>query len=116
MAPIASSSICAPGEDDKGHDDKPAALEKAGHPVARIVMPSIDHLGQEFFRFEIATAVAGSILGINPFNQPDVEAAKIKTRELTEAFEKTGSLPPETPVVSSTRTPISIPTTAMPNC
>ncbi|SEI20332.1 bifunctional transaldolase/phosoglucose isomerase [Tardiphaga sp. OK245] len=89
------------GEDDKGHDDKLAALEKAGHPVARIVMPSIDHLGQEFFRFEIATAVAGSILGINPFNQPDVEAAKIKTRELTEAFEKTGSLPPETPVVSS---------------
>ncbi|QND70058.1 bifunctional transaldolase/phosoglucose isomerase [Tardiphaga robiniae] len=89
------------GEDDKAHDDKLAALEKAGHPVARIVMPSIDHLGQEFFRFEIATAVAGSILGINPFNQPDVEAAKIKTRELTEAFEKTGSLPPETPVVSS---------------
>jgi transaldolase/glucose-6-phosphate isomerase len=89
------------GEDDKAHDDKLAALEKAGHPVARIVMPSIDHLGQEFFRFEIATAVAGSILGINPFNQPDVEAAKIKTRELTEAFEKTGSLPPEKPVVSS---------------
>lgn len=89
------------GEDDKAHDDKLMALEKAGHPVARIVMPSVDHLGQEFFRFEIATAVAGSILGINPFNQPDVEAAKIKTRELTEAFEKTGSLPPETPVVSS---------------
>lgn len=89
------------GEDDKGHDDKLAALEKAGHPVARIVMASIDHLGQEFFRFEMATAVAGSILGINPFNQPDVEAAKIKTRELTESFERTGSLPPETPVVSS---------------
>ncbi|WP_371420679.1 bifunctional transaldolase/phosoglucose isomerase [Tardiphaga sp.] len=89
------------GEDDKAHDDKLAALEKAGHPVARIVMASIDHLGQEFFRFEMATAVAGSVLGINPFNQPDVEAAKIKTRELTESFEKTGALPPETPVVSS---------------
>lgn len=89
------------GESDKAHDDKLAALEKAGHPVARIVMQSIDHLGQEFFRFEMATAVAGSILGINPFNQPDVEAAKIKTRELTETYEKTGSLPPETPVVSS---------------
>jgi transaldolase / glucose-6-phosphate isomerase len=89
------------GEDDKAHDDRLAALEKAGHPVARIVMASIDHLGQEFFRFEMATAVAGSILGINPFNQPDVEAAKIKTRELTESFEKNGSLPPETPVVSS---------------
>ena len=56
-------------------------------------MKSIDHIGQEFFRFEMATAVAGSVLGINPFNQPDVEAAKIKTRELTAAFEKTGSLP-----------------------
>src|SRR5690349_781882 len=49
----------------------------------------------------MATAVAGAILGINPFNQPDVEAAKIKTRELTAAFEKTGSLPAEHPVVST---------------
>ena len=70
--------------------------KQAGHPVVRIVMKSIDHLGQEFFRFEMATAVAGAILGINPFNQPDVEAAKIKTRELTGAFEKTGALPAET--------------------
>jgi transaldolase/glucose-6-phosphate isomerase len=69
--------------------------------VARIVMKSIDHLGQEFFRFEMATAVAGAILGINPFNQPDVESAKIKTRELTGAFEKAGALPDEEPVVSS---------------
>ena len=89
------------GESDASHDAKLAALEKAGHPVVRIVMKSIDHLGQEFFRFEIATAVAGSILGINPFNQPDVEAAKIKTRELTAAYEKTGSLPKEEPVVST---------------
>ena len=91
------------GEDDAAHDAKLAALEHAGHPVVRIVMKSINHIGQEFFRFEIATAVAGSILGINPFNQPDVEAAKIKTRELTAAFEKTGSLPAEKPVVSSAR-------------
>ncbi|MFO1110255.1 MAG: bifunctional transaldolase/phosoglucose isomerase [Bradyrhizobium sp.] len=89
------------GEDDAGHDAALAALEKAGHPVVKIVMQSIDHLGQEFFRFELATAVAGAILGINPFNQPDVESAKIKTRELTQAFEKTGKLPAETPVVSS---------------
>jgi transaldolase/glucose-6-phosphate isomerase len=88
-------------ENDAAHDNRLAALENAGHPVVRIVMKSIDHLGQEFFRFEIATAVAGSILGINPFNQPDVEAAKIKTRELTAAFEKTGALPPETPVMST---------------
>ena len=64
-------------------------------------MKSIDHIGQEFFRFEMATAVAGAILGINPFNQPDVEAAKIKTRELTAAFEKTGALPAEKPVIAT---------------
>ena len=64
-------------------------------------MKSIDHIGQEFFRFEMATAVAGAVLGINPFNQPDVEDAKIKTRELTAAFEKSGALPAEQPVMSS---------------
>jgi transaldolase/glucose-6-phosphate isomerase len=89
------------GETDTAHDDKTMALEKAGHPVVRIVMKSIDHIGQEFFRFEMATAVAGAILGINPFNQPDVEDAKIKTRELTAAFEKSGALPAEKPVMSS---------------
>jgi transaldolase / glucose-6-phosphate isomerase len=89
------------GESDPAHDDRLAALEKAGHPVARIVMKSIDHIGQEFFRFELATAVAGSVLGINPFNQPDVEDAKIKTRELTAAFEKSGALPAEKPAMSS---------------
>jgi transaldolase / glucose-6-phosphate isomerase len=89
------------GESDAAHEEKLAALEKAGHPVARIVVKSIEHIGQEFFRFEMAVAVAGSVLGIDPFNQPDVEAAKIKTRELTAAFEKTGSLPKEHPVVST---------------
>src|SRR5213078_1861905 len=88
-------------EPDAAHDAKLAALEKAGHPVVRIVLKSIDHIGQEFFRFEMATAVAGAMLGINPFNQPDVEAAKIKTRELTGAFEKTGALPAEKPVIST---------------
>jgi transaldolase / glucose-6-phosphate isomerase len=89
------------GDDDRAHDDKLAALEQAGHPVARIVMKSIDHIGQEFFRFEMATAVAGAVLGINPFNQPDVEDAKIKTRELTKAYEKSGALPAEEPAMSS---------------
>ncbi|MEA2861259.1 MAG: transaldolase / glucose-6-phosphate isomerase, partial [Methylobacteriaceae bacterium] len=87
-------------ENDTAHDERLAALEKAGHPVVRIVMKSVDYIGQEFFRFEMATAVAGAVLGINPFNQPDVEDAKIKTRELTAAFEKTGALPPEKPVMS----------------
>ena len=87
-------------EDDAAHDQKLTALEQAGHPLVRIVMKSIDHVGQEFFRFELATAVAGAVLGINPFNQPDVEAAKIKTRELTAAFETSGALPAEKPVIS----------------
>src|SRR6202048_3973398 len=89
------------GENDAAHDDRLAALEKAGHPVVRIVMKSIDHLGQEFFRFDMAAAGVGNIRATTPFNQPDVEDAKIKTRELTAAFEKTGALPAEKPVMSS---------------
>jgi hypothetical protein len=54
-------------------------------------------LGAEFFRWEIATAVAGAVLGIHPFDQPDVEASKVVTRELTSAFEQSGSLPAERP-------------------
>jgi transaldolase / glucose-6-phosphate isomerase len=88
-------------ESDAAHEAELGALEQAGHPVVRIVLKSIEHIGQEFFRFEMATAVAGAILDINPFNQPDVEAAKIKTRELTAAFEKSGALPRESPVIST---------------
>jgi glucose-6-phosphate isomerase len=84
---------------DAATEAKLAALEKAGHPVVRISMPDIYDLGAEFFRWEIATAVAGSIIGINAFNQPDVEASKIATRNLTSAYEKTGSLPAEKPVL-----------------
>jgi transaldolase / glucose-6-phosphate isomerase len=87
---------------DAAQDAKVAALEKAGHPVVRISMTDIYDLGQEFFRWEIATAVAGSIIGINPFNQPDVEASKIATRNLTAEYEKTGSLPAEKPLLDST--------------
>jgi len=82
---------------NKGQDAAVAALEKAGHPVVRITLPNIYNLGQEFFRWEIATAVAGSIMGINAFNQPDVEASKIETKKLTSQYEATGSLPPESP-------------------
>jgi glucose-6-phosphate isomerase len=78
---------------------KLATLEKAGHPVLRISIPDIYELGAEFFLWEIATAVAGSIIGINAFNQPDVEASKIATRNLTSAYEKSGSLPAEKPVL-----------------
>ena len=87
------------GAADPQQDAKVAAIEKAGHPVLRIAMSDIYDLGAEFFRWEIATAVAGAIIGINAFNQPDVEASKVVTRELTSEYEKTGSLRAETPVI-----------------
>ncbi len=87
------------GDPDSSQDAKVSDLENAGHPVIRIAVADTYDLGQEFFRWEIATAVAGSIIGINAFNQPDVEASKIVTRELTSAYEKTGSLPAESPVL-----------------
>ena len=75
-----------------------AAVESAGHPVVRIVINDLYDLGQAFFQWEIATAVAGSILGIDAFNQPDVEASKVVTRDLTSEYEKSGSLPAEKPI------------------
>jgi transaldolase/glucose-6-phosphate isomerase len=85
---------------DSSQDSAIDALERAGHPVIRIGVAGSHFLGQEFFRWEIATATAGAILGINPFDQPDVEASKVKTRALTEAYEKTGALPSETPILT----------------
>jgi transaldolase/glucose-6-phosphate isomerase len=87
----------------EGHADEAQraavdALAKAGHPVAKIVVKDVYDLGQEFFRWEIATAVAGSIIGINPFDQPDVEASKIKTKKLTEDYEQSQSLPKDEPI------------------
>ncbi len=86
------------GEADPAHASALDALQQAGHPVARLVLDSPDQIGQEFIRFELAIAVAGAVIGINPFDQPDVEASKVKTRELTAAFERTGALPQETPL------------------
>jgi transaldolase / glucose-6-phosphate isomerase len=85
---------------DAEQDKAVAALEAAGQPVVRIIVHDPMQLGQEFFRWEMATAVAGSIIGINPFDQPDVEASKLKTRELTTAYDQTGKLPPEQPFAS----------------
>ena len=82
---------------DDSQDARVEAIAAAGHPVVHISVADVYRLAQEFFRWEIATAVAGSIIGINPFNQPDVEASKIETRKLTESYEQSGSLPPETP-------------------
>src|ERR1700730_16601715 len=85
---------------DPAQDEAVDAIAKAGHPVIRIALADIYNLGQEMFRWEIATAVAGSVIAINAFNQPDVEASKIATRKLTTEYEKTGSLPAESPIYS----------------
>lgn len=115
VIPVDREPICSPdvaGQDrlfiycrlqskaDKEQDAAVDALENAGQPVVRIALKDIYDLGQEFFRWELATAVAGSIIGINAFDQPDVEASKIETRKLTSEYETKGSLPPESPLCS----------------
>ena len=84
---------------DQQQDSQIDALKNAGQPVVTIDVADVYDLGQEFFRWEIATAVAGSIIGINAFNQPDVEASKVATKQLTAEYEKTGKLPPEAPML-----------------
>ena len=81
-----------------GNTDLNAAYEQvtaAEHPAVKVTLETIDNLSQEFFRWEFATAVAGAIMQINPFNQPDVESAKIEARKITDEYEQTGSLPEE---------------------
>lgn len=84
---------------DTEQDTCIASLEHSGQPLVRIRIPDIYDLGAEFFRWEFATAVAGAIIGINPFNQPDVEASKAAARRFTTEFEQTGHLPAETPLI-----------------
>jgi glucose-6-phosphate isomerase len=87
------------GTADSSQDARVAAIEAAGHPVIHIEMEDLYEIFGQFFTWEVATAVAGSGMGINPFNQPDVESAKIETRALTEAYEKTGKLAERKPVL-----------------
>jgi transaldolase / glucose-6-phosphate isomerase len=84
-------------EPDPAQEAFVAGLRAAGQPLVTIHMSDPVTIGQEFFRWEIATAVAGAVMGINPFDQPDVEASKIETRKLTTAFEQTGALPADEP-------------------
>jgi transaldolase / glucose-6-phosphate isomerase len=83
---------------DAVQDRAVTELERVGHPVVRIGVDDPYDLGEEFFRWEIATAAAGCILGIHPFDQRDVEASKNVTRRLTAEYERTGALPAETPI------------------
>ncbi len=81
------------GAEDANLDGRAAALERAGHPVATITLADTLDLGGEFFRWEMATAVAGALLGINPFDEPNVKESKDLTKELLDRFEKEGALP-----------------------
>jgi transaldolase/glucose-6-phosphate isomerase len=83
---------------DAGQDAAVAALEAAGQPVVRIVVAEPYAIGAEFFRWQFAAAVAGSVLGLNPFDQPDIEGSKVATRKHTSEFEKSGAMAAESPL------------------
>ena len=72
------------------------ALREAGHPVVQLQLDDDWSLAQELFRWEVATAVAGSVMKLNPFDQPDVEASKIETRAVTDKVEAGEPLPAPT--------------------
>jgi transaldolase/glucose-6-phosphate isomerase len=84
---------------DDSQDAAVEALVRAGRPVLRLDLADTYDLAGEFVRWEVATAVAGAVMHINPFDQPDVEASKNETRTLTTNYEATGQLPGETPAV-----------------
>ncbi|MCX5828247.1 MAG: transaldolase, partial [Deltaproteobacteria bacterium] len=87
--------------EDNRYNDLLAVLRQAGHPVMELSMEEPYALGGQIFRWEMATAVAGQRLGINPFDQPDVEAAKVLARQMVAAYRNKGKLPEEMPVRST---------------
>jgi transaldolase/glucose-6-phosphate isomerase len=80
-------------QDDDSQDADLAVLEAAGHPVVRINLHDAYDLGGQFFVWEFATAVAGQRLSINPFDQPNVESAKVQARSMIAEYKERGSLP-----------------------
>jgi transaldolase/glucose-6-phosphate isomerase len=86
-----------------GTDRAVDAIAAAGHPVLRITLADRHAIAGEFVRWSVATAVAGSLLAVNPFDQPDVEAAKVAARRLVDDFEASGRMPADTPLVRDAR-------------
>ncbi len=78
---------------DHTYDAEVEALENAGHPIVRMHLSDLYELGGQFFLWEMATAVAGYRMGINPFDQPNVESAKVLAREMVSAYQEEGKLP-----------------------
>jgi len=89
------------GESHGEQDTKLDVMEKAGHPVVRVDLPDLINLGAQFFLWEMATAVAGSLLGINAFDQPNVQESKDFTKALLDGFKQTNRLPEEEPLLVS---------------
>jgi transaldolase/glucose-6-phosphate isomerase len=80
-------------KDDSTYDAQVAAIGESGYPVVRILLTDLYDLGGQFFLWEMATAVAGYQLEINPFDQPNVEAAKVLAREMVSTYHESGQLP-----------------------
>ncbi len=88
--------------DQRGRDEL-ARLQQAGHPVVRLRLRNRYDLGGQFYLWELATAVAGQRLGINPFDQPNVEAAKVLARQMVARYKSEGALPAEAPALAGDR-------------
>jgi glucose-6-phosphate isomerase len=87
-------------QNESSQDNVMNELTSAGHPTARVVLKDEYDLGAEFFRWELATAVTAHFLQVNPFDQPNVEAAKVKAKGMIKAFQDEGELPALSPILS----------------
>ena len=85
---------------DPGDQGRLAALQRAGHPLLRLRLRDRYDLGGQLFLWEMATAVAGQRLGVNPFDQPNVDAAKVLARQLVADYKVGGTLPAEPPALT----------------
>jgi len=92
--------LCLDGDESDEYDDAVDALMDAGHPVITLPLDDAYDLGGEFFRWEMAIAVAGKVLGINPFDEPNVTESKNNTKRLLDEYARTGRLPEEEPAAA----------------
>ena len=94
-------AITLDGAQDPSQEAALSALERAGQPVVRIVLRDAYDLGGEFVRWEVATATAGALLGVDPFDEPNVQESKDNTRRLLREFEQKGALPDHRPLLEN---------------